>query len=246
MPIFEFMGLPGSGKSTQAKRLLKERPDCVCLHELYWECVRSSGSRGILERMLSRLPLQIKMPLSGPMSRLDLVHRFMSEEPEYSRVVFSELSQFPSKDLRMSFLHAWLKYAAERELVLKTGVEDHWVTVEEGFAHRAMTLFGYQEQAPSADRIEAYVTAMPKPERILWVDTPVEICSERLKKRSAPPLPLIEISKHLWPDRLAVGRDVLSMVKEALQQCGVHVISLSPEATLDDSIKQIPALPDSV
>lgn len=226
MPLIELMGLPGAGKSTIAADLFRERSHMRNVEDAYWSAARARP-RGIIERLLLLLPIIVKMPLCGPMCRMDIAHLFFDKWIGFTDIVFREAASLQNPLHRKSFLYAWLKYAVQREMIDRYLPHSSWVLVEEGFAHRAMTLFGYSKLMPAEELICMYGKAMPKPSAILWIDTPPHICAKRLQERAEPPLMLISKSVDEWIEMLEVGRSVLATMARLLVESCIPVITVS-------------------
>lgn len=235
MPIVEMMGLPASGKSSLATEMLKVRPTWQNTNDAYWSNTRSDP-RGIIERLLLVLPENICNPLSGPMSRLDVTHLFLSREADFAAIVFREAASLQNPLHRQSFLYAWLKYIVQWELMNRPKDRNKSVLVEEGFSHRAMTLLGYSRVRPEEELIYKYGTAMPKPQAVVWVDTPPELCAKRLRDRDQPPLPLIAKSSEQWGKYLETGRFVLATMAACLRELGVQIITVSGEKIIEPDV----------
>jgi hypothetical protein len=238
--MIEFMGLPGAGKTTGAALLQRGQwgrdRRLVPVAEAFWSSARREAA-GILKPLLLRMPRVIRHPLAGPMSRLDLGHLFLSRECRFCEVVFREMSCLPDPLQRQSFLYALLIHAVQREVIERHFPPDLLVVAEEGFAQRAMTLFGYRPEEAEADRLAAYVRFMPKPAAVVWVDTEPDLCAARLARRGQPPYPLQSLPAPQWPAQLARARRVLASAAAALQESGVPVVAVRGDR--DDLAEQV-------
>ena len=225
MPIvLELMGLPAAGKSTFACAM-RERARQAGLPLLGEEAAFRAASRGPLHAILNRLPSALREALAGPMTRLDAVHLFMTRDPAFFSELFRIVERaLPAISERQSFLYAVLRQCALREVIETSSPAPASVLVEEGFAHRAMTLLGYgsREKIPDAD-LASYLERMPKPNALVWVDTPPEVCAQRLFEREHPPIALQAIPRSEWEGRLRGAEKILQRVAAGLRSRGVDV-----------------------
>jgi hypothetical protein len=245
--VIELMGLPAAGKTTGAALLHRgvgaSSRRCVPLTETFWSAAQREAG-GLLKPLLLRMPRAIRDPLMGPMTRLDLGHLFLSRECVFCEVVFREMSGLPDSRQRQSFLYALLLYAVQREAIERHSPRGLPVVAEEGFAQRAMTLFGYRPEGVDESRVAAYSRALPRPDALIWVDTAPEVCADRLARRRQPPFPLQSLPAAQWPSQLALGRRVLATVAEELRAAGVPVLALRDGA--DDLAEQVAGLLDTI
>jgi hypothetical protein len=196
--------------------------------DAYWLAARREAG-GIIKPLLLRLPPLIRGPLLGPMCRLDLGHLFLSRECAFCEIVFREMAELPDFRQRESFLYALLQHAVQREVIERHLPAGLPVIAEEGFAQRAMTLFGYRPDGAEESRVAAYARAMPKPVAIVWVDTPPDVCAVRLASRTQPPYPLRSLPAAQWAPQLDLARRVLATVSCALQASGIPVVAVQGE-----------------
>lgn len=230
--ILEFMGLPAAGKSTLAAALRNK----ACQNGIrlsgedaaFREAARREA-RGILQTILVRLPRKLCETLAGPMRRLDALHLYMTKNPAFFAEGFRMVEHaLPSTVERQSFLYAVLRQCALREVIGSYLPAQTSVLVEEGFAHRAMTLFGYRlwEMIPEAD-LAAYLESMPKPDALVWVDTSPAVCAQRLRERKQPPIAMQAIPPSEWESCLNRAEMILNRVATGLQMRGVEVLRIS-------------------
>ncbi len=115
-----------------------------------------------------------------------------------------------------------------------------WLIVDEGFCQRSVALFGYGFSAEDVPLLDRYVGSIPRPDTVVVVDTPVEICEARLNERG-------------WSERLeGLGAgdrhhfltrtlDVVKQVVEQLERSGIAVIWVDGSTPAPDSVVQIAA-----
>lgn len=60
---------------------------------------------------------------------------------------------------------------------------DDVVIYDEGFVHRVVQLFASENEKPDLALVANYLDLIPKPDLVVFTNTPVEICEERVFKR---------------------------------------------------------------
>jgi thymidylate kinase len=199
---FEFIGLPGAGKSTLRNMLvdaLKQRGINALTYE---EAVSCSVRRDLLSTSSSSMKASMKFLLYNlSVRRLGTVFEYATcQVSAYNEFVFenSRLMALAAEavnsrsvteaERRMLMRMLWREFSAY-QLSTRWLEDDEFLILDEGFCHRAITLFGRGDEARvEKNGIDEYLSLVPLPHWLFVVTSQVEVCEARLRKRGYPPI----------------------------------------------------------
>jgi broad-specificity NMP kinase len=243
--VVEFLGPPGSGKSTLAAGLRQALPGAASLPEAVHAAIGARGEDGVA-RIAARLTRASGSRLweaayARSTDRFSSLARFSSAHPETMAAVLEIQRQRADRDLHPEVTLGWVLNLMARYQLAVEDSRYRWLVVDEGFAQRGVALHagGFDEQTDLA-LVDSYVAGLPSTEAVVAVETPIEVCQERLDRGG-------------WSERLvglgaADRRDFLEAatmlsvhVATALEEGGRRVIWVSGTTPPADSITRIAA-----
>lgn len=227
--IIEFMGLPGSGKSTLTKILLKElrlrELPILTNEEAVTRCIKRRDD-GIIRNLLKQLPFIVWEPVAGIRNALPELHEFASKNMAFMELLFNVLNRGTAQwEWRQSILYSFFnKKCPERQLMERFLASDERVLIEEGFAMGVNTLMGCLRPGTSCEKeIETYVRYMPPPSAAFYIDVEPSECIGRLRRRPELPLVWAACTDAELLQRLAFNRRCLDLAATELEKRNIPV-----------------------
>lgn len=192
----EFLGVPGSGKTTLQDRSVPalNRAGYRAWDEevAMYEGVRRQYG-GYSAAILGVLPyypfrktlLRMLDQASGTRSRS--FREFLVAHPDLASNIHQSLDMEPTA-ARRSQLQTWFYRLITRfEIANRALPADELVLFDEGFCSRALSLYGVTDDEAELKRLHQYLEQMPKQDHIIVVDTDPERCLTRLTARDEIP-----------------------------------------------------------
>lgn len=233
MKYIEFLGIPGSGKTTVAQdvvRLLRNKfPTVLDRRNVKDETMRAllRERSGGFARLLYLLTAVIKSPILNQYwgaSRYHLIRRFLHQYPHLLPQVVENAEriapppQIPRQALSSEQLIAWFFdvaciYQASREVLDTNGV----MVMEEGFCQQAYYLIAaFRETDTIEQNLERYSRLIPKPSLVIFLAADPEECEKRLQTRASG-IPSTILRSLTAPERVALFKHRLATYQTFVQ-----------------------------
>lgn len=234
MKHIEFLGVPGSGTTTLTAELARVTPSTVTLDEAVHASLRAHAND-----QLTRLVARFSATASGRVwrkayarstDRFSALNRFLAVSPATLEAVLAAQRSRADRDQVQERSLGWiLNLMAGFQLAGEHLGEADMLMIDEGFAQRSIALCGFGFSDQDHPLLLRYLEAIPLPDSVVWVDTPLEVCESRLDVRG-------------WSERVAgTSADdrrrflhqtagVVKMVKEFLQSSSAELIRVDGTA----------------
>lgn len=191
--IVELAGAPGSGKTSSSDGVV------AALAEMGWRAHKPEEAARLV---VSRLPLGRLIGLApssgvrrGLWWRLYLVHRLLgaarsvARDPRHLVALLRFQRARPPEALgrRRRVVHWYLRTTGAQEFFRRHGGPEEAVVFDEGQVHRVVQLFSSTVETPLPEAVTSYLDRIPRPDLLILVRCPPEVCEERIRARGIWP-----------------------------------------------------------
>jgi thymidylate kinase len=186
--IIEFIGTPGAGKTT----LLPTVAEYFLERDLHAftvvEAARPCAQRTWLGKIVTQVfPREWQPPLLWQLfCHLSTCHAllFSLAHPRLIYQVLSSQLQRPIPlEARHHALYWFFRLTGYSQFISQRARPDEVLLLDEGFVHRVVQMHASACEVPDAGRIAAYLDLVPRPDLVIAVHAPWEICLDRIYRR---------------------------------------------------------------
>jgi hypothetical protein len=190
--------------------------------------------------VLKRFPDCVWKRFLGIETAMPELHLFASEHAGLLGHICGSLAHHAvPAPWQQCILYTAFRTFAEHQLVVRHLTEREVLVVDEGFAQRAFTLYGYLPGPLRDTDIVGYVDQIPAPHALIYVDARPETCATRLAQRPRPPFMLAHLDPAGQRAQLAVGRERLTTAVSRLRGRGVRVETIETDGPLPQILNRI-------
>lgn len=227
LPIIQFFGLPGSGK-TYLFNILKnvfagKHYQAMSRSEIVLDGLRLRDD-GLLTGLAKKLPAPIWHKIIHEDYCLQELLDYFAKNLSLASFVFRVLqkSQAPQEHVR-SIIGAFAATCIECEMAGGDHGERKVLFADEWFHHRFYTLFGNCGLLPTTEQVIEYLNAIPQSEGAIFIATQPSICLARMEQRQRFPRFLSQYSADEIERVLTIGYQGLTALAEQLENTGKSV-----------------------
>jgi thymidylate kinase len=187
--IIEFIGAPGSGKTTLSPTVI----ECLREHGLQGfsviEAARPCARRSLLGKVASYLaPAAWQGPLlwqvfyqSSTLYEL----KFCARHPRLiKQVIVSQRRRPTAAAVRQRRVRHWFfRLTGYYEFLRGHLRRNEALILDEGFLHRVVQLYASSVEAPDSAQIAEYIDLLPTPDLVIFTQAPPAVCEQRIYRR---------------------------------------------------------------
>jgi thymidylate kinase len=186
--IVEFIGTPGSGKTTMVPVVQEYLSRKGFRAYSILEAARPFAQRTMLGKVVGKvfpgklrsLALWKTFYIASHLNRA----QFSRKNNEFIRDVRQHQEARPiSKADRRHVLRWFIHLTGYYEFFNKKIKPDEVLIYDEGFVHRVVQMFASEFEEPDYPKVSKYLDSIPKPDLVVFTETPVETCIERVFSR---------------------------------------------------------------
>ena len=186
--IIEFIGVPGSGKTTLMpvlKDFLNENgyrayPVLEAARPFAQKTIPGKVAGALFPGRLRRAALwQIFYLNSFSQRRV-----FAKNNRDLMEVVLPYQSNRPLSERDRDHVLRWfIHLTGYYQFFINNLDEGEALIFDEGFVHRVVQLFASEHESPNFDAVAEYLSLIPQPELVVYVSAPREVCEQRVYSR---------------------------------------------------------------
>lgn len=239
LQYIELTGLPGSGKSTLRAALLPK------LHA-HGPVVDLNEALTVQLARHLRIPFALHVPAANrfltrfafsmrcrPGKRLKILAQHLAETP----VLWSELGTLCADGpncARGEGVYSMCSLVSNLGLIDDLLTPECTLFLDEGFCHKALPLFGFASGLTDIEiRIQRFLAAVPLPGMLVHVDTPVDLCEERLYRRGWPPR-YQRLNREERRRVLCQQAEILELLVQGAAEMGVNAVRVEGQFNLSE------------
>lgn len=186
--IIEFIGAPGAGKTTLMPTVMAFFQEQGLQAYKVVEAARPFAQRTPIGKLIALAPAAWRRPLLWQLFyRLSAWRRrhFRRQHSQLmAHVLQAQIGRPAEADVAQRKVLYWFDHLTGYYEFLRAYVRaDEALVLDEGFVHRVVQLFSSSVEAPKAEQIATYLDLVPRPDLVIFADTPREICEERIYSR---------------------------------------------------------------
>lgn len=189
MRHIDWVGLPGSGKSTLRRSTLRwadEITPTLSTNEVVTLYLGRHSSDPVWRKMGRVIPSSLVSRFAQPAfvrstDHFTGIRDFMQRHPDLIEVVLASTRRRSAFEPQADKILGWWLHLAAIHSVAHRLPGDPFVLFDEGFTNRAISLFGYRFGDADEQDLARYLHAIPRPSAVVHMATPVETCVERMQ-----------------------------------------------------------------
>jgi adenylate kinase len=185
----EFLGVPGAGKSTLYREAIDEfgqvGVDAVSLGDATYALLQAGMQDRIVGPAIQLLPRRIGRKYYRRLAvrshdRSVALRTFMLENPETVSATLAALEDRRDFDPDQDLLFAWiLELFWKYQLTNDPHGTGPYLVLDEGFANRAISIFGFRYADDDEALLRRYIESIPKPSLVIAVTADAEKAASR-------------------------------------------------------------------
>jgi hypothetical protein len=189
--VVEMVGAPGAGKTTLLPAVMRACRDAGLAPATVIGAARPFVARTPAGRVVDRLaPASWRRPALWALYlgfRGTSAVGFAMRHVDLVRYVVESTRRRPAAagTRERKVLHWYVRLSGSYRFLMSRGCAGEALVLDEGFAHRVVQLHASPVEVPDAGRIGRYTGLIPRPDLLVHVRAPIDVCEERVRSRGA-------------------------------------------------------------
>ena len=186
--IVEFIGTPGAGKTTLVPVVSAYLNERGYQADAVLDAARPFAGRTFPGKVAKTiLPRKLRNPVLWQIFYYSSYFRrkkFLRLHPTLMQTVRHHQAERPITQSDFDHVMKWFVHLTGYYQFFSDLMQvDDAVVYDEGFVHRVVQLFASENEEPDFTLVANYLDLIPKPDLVVFTNTPVEICEERVIQR---------------------------------------------------------------
>ncbi|MDM8553178.1 hypothetical protein QUF75_00390 [Desulfococcaceae bacterium HSG7] len=247
------MGIPGCGKSALLSRLIialnPTQYKCYIAEDALLLAMSTTKEGRLLAPLLKLTPFRLTRKKAHAVFRIIGLQgtsqcRFIAQRANALQALLESdlFSKFSSTERALA-LARFCETASMYQLIHEKLNAQFPVIFDEGFLQRTMSLFltpGIDTTHFSNRHLRSYLSNVPQPALVIWVDAATEVCYKRMRyRRKGLPIRLQGFAKNTIVKFLNTSREHFEIVSEWMIYNNKRVIRVSNEGNFDNILKSL-------
>lgn len=246
MQYVEIAGIPGSGKTSVVNSFVGSRFNSSLRYYSYRQValqVLQNARNRLGAALVEVLPaglqnrLLYQFLLSSRIGRAALC-RAVANHAELAVKIFDNIAK-EENTVHQQLLASWLTHLLTcYQLAVESLGQDQCLMLDEGFVGRVITLFGFHDGMDFGDGLGEYLPKIPPVDILFVVETPVEVCLDRMSRRGFPKR-LTDLDQVKRRSILRQCETCIEKAADFLASGGTRVVRISGENDLAQLVQQV-------
>ncbi|MFP4698143.1 MAG: hypothetical protein ACLFMO_05495 [Eubacteriales bacterium] len=236
---FEFIGIPGSGKTT-LKDYLIDQLNKRKLNVFSVESALINSNREKLKTVnTSKFKYLVKyfiyMLVTNKFSsifrysnfQVSAYNKFVKSNPRLANLIFEVLTNQEIEEVKKEYImYLIFSNFSSHQMINDNANNNEVIINDEGFCHRAVAIWGRDKNYNFCKKeIHNYLDLIPLPDIIFVINTGVKQCEKRLNNRGYPTI-LKSLEYEERVKRLYFIREIINYIVSLLEEKGVKIVYL--------------------
>ena len=244
----EFLGAPGAGKSSLYAEVMDELRlagvEVVGIDDAVYDALRAEIRDRLVGPMVRHTPSRVgrryyRHLVARSQDRVLALRGFFLEYPETVKAILDGIESRKEFDQRQDLALGWmLELLWKYQLAMAPRVTAECLVQDEGFANRAVSLFGYRFSADDEPNLRRYIASIPEPDLVIVVTADAETAASRNTGR-------VRFSHLTEAEAVEYTRDAIRCVEytsRLLHERGVDVVEVkndAPPSVVSGDVRQV-------
>lgn len=248
----EFLGQPGSGKTTLYNKLIKSNKNRIyslskAVDISTKRSIKNSKIDSTVKKTLKYLIYQVSKNFVYPIYKtneyiLESYNEFLINEPDFTKKILKYMRIFNFTTEEKKSVFGWIMFLTKNYYFVKSNLsKDENLIIDEGFIHKGISFYQRKNnnEINGDEFIQEYLKTVFIPDILIYIDTDKEICLKRMSERNKYPKPFVNISKKERIELLKNNDVYINKVINYLTLYNTKMLKINNNNSLNESLKNL-------